>query len=612
MNSITDQPATTRRFAKTPTRPDNPHGARTLAGLAASAAARHAGVALRHKVAGRWEDISYPQLGQAAAEIAKGLIALGIEPGDRVSILSNTRPEWTIADLGSLAAGATVAPIYQTNSPGECAYVLSHSEARLVFCEDESQLAKVAAVRERCPALEHVVTFDRPIEGSISLRELRELGSSVDQAELDARIASVSPQDVATLVYTSGTTGPPKGCMLTHANIVSTVDMYLRRVSFDDAHTVFMFLPLAHALARVTQMVSLNVGATIAYWERDPAKILENLAEIRPSHFPSVPRVFEKIYTAAESGMEDQKRLKRALAGWALRTGRQARQVERRGGRLGPLARRRYRLADKLVLSKVRALFGGRLELALTGAAPIAKDVLEFFDSCGIPVLEGYGLTESCAASTLNAVGEQRFGTVGKPLPGSKVRIADDGEILMHGPHVFVGYFKDPEATNEALVGDGWLRTGDLGRIDDGGYVSITGRKKDIIITSSGKNITPSNIENELKESRWISEAVAYGDGRPYLVALIALDPDELPALAARVGIEPDPAIMARDDRVIAEIQAAVDEANSHLARIEQVKRFAILQNDLSQAGGELTPTLKVKRNVVYDRYADTINTLYS
>jgi long-chain acyl-CoA synthetase len=612
MNPITHKPGTTRRFGRTPTPPDGADGARTLAGLAASAAARRSGAALRHKVAGRWDGISYPQLGEAVAEIAKGLIALGIERGERVSILSDTRPEWTLVDLGSLAAGATVAPIYQTNSAGECAYVLSHSEARLVFCEDDAQLAKVAAVREQCPALEHVVAFDGSIDGSISLAELRELGRSVDQAALDARIGSVSPDDVATLVYTSGTTGPPKGCMLTHANIVATMDMYVERINFDDTHTVFMFLPLAHALARVAQMVSLDVGATIAYWERDPAKILENLAEVRPSHFPSVPRVFEKIYTAAESGMEDQTRVKRALARWALRTGREARQLERRGGRLGPLARRRYRLADRLVLSKVRALFGGELQLALTGAAPIARDVLEFFDSCGIPVLEGYGMTESCAASTLNSMGEQRFGTVGKPLPGSKVKIAGDGEILMHGPHVFRGYYKDADATADVLADEGWLRTGDLGRLDDDGYLSIIGRKKDIIITSSGKNITPSNIENELKESRWISEAVVYGDGRPYLVALIALDPDELAALAARLGTEPDAADMARDDRVIAEIQAAVDEANSHFARIEQVKRFAILEHGLSQAAGELTPTLKVKRAVVYGRAADTIDNLYS
>ncbi len=286
--------------------------------------------------------------------------------------------------------------------------------------------------------------------------------------------------------------------------------------------------------------------------------------------------------------------------------------MERDGEELGLLARARYRLADKLVLSKVRALFGGRLELALTGAAPIAEDVLEFFDACGITVLEGYGLSESCAASTLNVIGEQRFGTVGKALPGTEARIAEDGEILVRGPNVFVGYFKDPEATTEALLDDGWLRTGDLGRLDESGYLSITGRKKEIIITSSGKNITPSNIENTLKENRWISEAVVYGDARPYLVALLVLDPDEAPELAVRLGIGSDPVAMARDEQVRVEVQKAVDEANTRFARIEQVKRFTILDHELTQAAGEMTPTLKVKRSVVYDRYADVINALYA
>jgi len=423
-------------------------------------------------------------------------------------------------------------------------------------------------------------------------------------------VAAVAPNDIATLVYTSGTTGPPKGCMLTHANFLATMEMYLQQVEFDDTHTVFMFLPLAHSLARVTQMVALQVGATIAYWTRDPKRLLEDIAEVRPSHLPSVPRVFEKIHTAALSGIEDQQFAKRLMARWALETGRRARSVERRGKQLGRLGRSRRGIADRLVLGKVRDLFGGQLQLALSGAAPIAKDVLEFFDSCGIPILEGYGMTESTAAATLNTKESQRFGSVGKPLPGTEVRTAPDGEILLSGPHVFAGYFKDPEATSETFD-DGWLRTGDLGHIDPEGFVSITGRKKDIIITSSGKNITPTNIENQLKESRWISEAVVYGDGRPYLVALITLDSDELPALAERAGVAPDVATMAHDDRVRAEIQREVDRANEHFARIEQVKRFTILDHELSQAAGELTPTLKVKRSVVYDKYGSKLAALY-
>ncbi|HKR98935.1 MAG TPA: AMP-dependent synthetase/ligase, partial [Candidatus Dormibacteraeota bacterium] len=401
-----------------------------------------------------------------------------------------------------------------------------------------------------------------------------------------------------------------KGCMLTHSNVLATMAMYEQQLDLHGA-TVFMFLPLAHVLARVTQMVSIDVGATMAYWERDPALLLQNLAEVAPTHFPSVPRVFEKIYTAATVGMAEQKRVKRALARWAFDTGRRAREIERSGRRPGALFQRRHRLAQKLVLHKVGELFGGNLRIAMTGAAPIAKDVLEFFDAAGIPVLEGYGMTESCAASTLNTEEAQRFGTVGRPLPGSLVRIAEDGEILISGPHVFAGYFKDPEATDDTLV-DGWLCTGDLGCVDDDGFVRITGRKKDIIITSSGKNITPANIENELKENRWISEAVVYGDNRPYLVALVALDPEEAPKLADKLGVDPDPAAMAHNDAVRAEISAAIGEVNQHFARIEQIKRFALLERELTQADGELTPTLKVKRSSVYTRYAGLIDSLYS
>jgi long-chain acyl-CoA synthetase len=586
-------------------------GATTLAELIDRTAGLHSGTALRYKEGNAWTGMSFNQLRQVVRDIAKGLMALGVERGHRVSILSNTRAEWTIVDLATLCAGATVAPIYHTNSPGECLYVLQHSEAHALFVEDADQLSKIEQVRGDCTALEHVISIeDTGGRGYMSLSALKEAGASVSDEQLDERIASVGPSDLATLVYTSGTTGPPKGCMLTHANLIATMSMYEHQLDLRGA-VVFMFLPLAHSLARVTQMVAIDVGATIAYWERDPARLLANLAEVKPTHFPSVPRVFEKIYTAAEAGLEEQKRLKRAVAQWAFATGREARRREEAGRRPGLLFRRRYQLAEKLVLSKVKALFGGQLKLALTGAAPIAEDVLEFFDSAGIPVLEGYGMTESCAASTLNTEGERRFGSVGKPLPGTRVRVEDDGEILMWGPHVFAGYFKDPDATSATIV-DGWLRTGDLGHVDDDGYVHVTGRKKDIIITSSGKNITPSNIENQLKESRWISEAMVVGDKRPYLVGLIWLDREEAPMLAAKLGVDADPLSMAQNEPVQAEIQAAVDEANSHFARIEQLKRFAIIDHELSQASGELTPTLKVKRNVVHKRYAELIDSLYA
>jgi long-chain acyl-CoA synthetase len=362
-------------------------------------------------------------------------------------------------------------------------------------------------------------------------------------------------------------------------------------------------------LARVTELVALDVGGTLAFWSGDSTRLLEDIAESAPTHFPSVPRVFEKIHTRAVAGVEDAGGVKRKLFDWALAVGARTRAAQRTGG-VDPLLRAQHAVADRLVLSKVRALFGGRLELALTGAAPIAADVLEFFDACGVTLLEAYGLTESCAAGTLNTPHALRPGTVGRALPGTGVQIGKGGEILLSGPHVFHGYHRDPEATDDALE-DGWLRTGDLGAIDVDGFLRITGRIKDLIITSSGKNITPSNIESGLRESRWISQAVVHGDRRPYLVALLTLDPEEAPALARELGIAPDIASMATDERVLAVLGREVDAVNERFARIERIKRFAVLDHDLTLAGGELTPTLKVKRAVVEAHYRDHFAALY-
>ena len=589
-------------------------GAANLAEMALRAGAGHHGPALRFARDDAWTEMSYEELGAAVREIARGLIALGIRPGDRVSILSGTRPEWTLADLGSLCAGAVVAPIYHTNSPQECRYVLEHADSRLVFCENDEQAAKVQQVRDLCPALEHVVTFDGSGDDTFSLEDLRRLGEQVDPAAPDDIARLVQPDDIATIVYTSGTTGPPKGCITTHANCMATARMYEDELEFattDEPIVVFMFLPLAHSLARVTQMVVLDVGGTIAYWRGDPKVVLDDLAATRPTHVPSVPRVFEKVHTKALSGVEQAGRVKRAIFGWALATGRRLREVERRGQSPGALLRGRHALADKLVLSKVRGLFGPNIKLALTGAAPIARDVLEFFDACGVLVLEGYGMTETTAAATLNTEERFRFGTVGRPLPGSEVSIAPDGEVLMRGPHVFRGYFKNDDATRETFTEDGWLRSGDLGSIDQDGFLHITGRKKELIITSSGKNISAANLEAALREIRWVSQAVVYGDNRSYLVALLTLDPDEAPALADRVAVDPDLAAMAEDERVQTELAREVDEVNSRFARIEQIKRFTILGRDLTQEDGELTPTMKVKRAVVYREFADTFDALY-
>ena len=587
-------------------------GARTLGEMVLRAQDR-GGAALRYKEGQSWREISYARLVRSARDIAKGLIALGIEPGERVSIIADTRPEWTVADAASFCAATVVAPIYQTNSPEECEYVLRHSEARAVFCEDAAQLAKIEQIRARCPALEHVIAFQGATAGSISLEQLVELGGKVDDKQVDDRVAAVNPDGMASLVYTSGTTGPPKACILTHRNFTEAVHTLEERLDLtrtDAPIEFFMFLPLAHVFARIVQVFTLDLGGTLIYWQRDPAGLLDDIREARPTYFPSVPRVWEKIYTAATSGVADQPWLKRAVFNWSLEVGHRVRELERNGATPGWALAVQHRLADRLVHQKVRDLFGGRLELAVTAAAPIAREVLEFFDACGILLVEAWGMTETCAAGTINTDLEMKMGTVGRPVPGLEMRVGPDGELLARGPNIFAGYFKDEEATRESLP-EGWLATGDLGSIDAEGFVTITGRKKDIIITSSGKNITAANLENALKQSRWISEAVAYGDNRPYLVALLTLDPEEVPKLAGQLGTTGDPSTMARDQRVRAELQKVVDDVNQRFARIEQIKRFAILDRELTQQDGELTPTLKVKRSVVYDKFADLFSGLY-
>jgi long-chain acyl-CoA synthetase len=574
-------------------------------------AARHPGIALQFKRNGQWAYISYLELGTLSSEIARGLISLGIECGDRVAILGLTAAEWTLADCGSLCAGAVVTPIYHTNSPEECEYVLGHSEAKLIFCENAEQAAKIERIRDRCPALEHVVLLDQTCKEAFTLDELRRRGAEVPPEAVQQRLAQVGSDDIATLVYTSGTTGPPKGCMLSHGNLLATTRMYVEQLHFNETHSLYQFLPLAHVLARVAQAVALSCGARVIYWGGDATKIADELAATTPTHFPAVPRIYEKMHGVVIGRVADGPVAQRALFRWALDCGARARRALRQNRLPGLVNDLQYRLADKLVLAKVRAVFGSELQLALVGAAPIGRELLEFFDACGVLVLEGYGLTETCAAATINTVDAVRFGTIGKPLPGTEVSVASDGELLIRGPHVFKGYYKEPAATEETITPDGWLHSGDLGSVSDDGFVTITGRKKDLIITSSGKNITPVNIESSLRESRYITEAVVFGDNRPYLVAMLTLDADQAASLAARLGIAIDPVTIARDPRVHAEIEKEVDAVNQKLARIEQVKRFAILDHDLSQVDGELTPTLKVKRAVVYQKYTEVFDGLY-
>jgi long-chain acyl-CoA synthetase len=558
-----------------------------------------------------WAKRSFKEVEETVRALSLGLIDLGVAKGDKVSILANTRAEWTYVDFAALSAGAVVVPIYQTNSPEECQYVLENSDAKVVVVEDEEQLEKIREVRDRLPLLEHVVRMTGSSEDAISLDELAARGAGRPASEWEERWKAVAPADICTFIYTSGTTGPPKGCIISHGNYRAMLDMVQENSVIEGEDLTYLYLPLAHSFALLIQLGSFDLGATLAYWERDPQKILPNLAELKPTYFPSVPRIFEKIYTAATSAIEKEGGLKKAIFNWAIEVGKKMRAVERQGAKPGFLLRRQYEFADKRVLSKIRGLFGGNLRLAVSGAAPINPDILRFFDAAGVLVLEGWGMTETSTAATISTPEDFKIGTIGKPFPGCEVRIAEDGEILVKGPNVFQGYYKNEEATRETIV-DGWLHTGDIGEIDEDGFIKITGRKKDIIITAGGKNITPANLENEIKQHPLVSQCVVVGDRRPYLVALVTLDPEDAAAYAKEHGLPEDPEQLARNDEIRAAIETHVDKVNEKFARVEQVKKVAILPHDLSQESGELTPTLKVKRAVVATKHQQEIEQLYT
>jgi long-chain acyl-CoA synthetase len=583
----------------------------TVGALPASAAERFGERnAVRYKDGGEWHELTYAEAVAAIHELALGLVDLGIEVGDRVSVLADTRWEWTLASYGISAAGGIVVPIYPTNAPNECKWVLGNSEARAVICENESQRAKIDEVRGELGTLEHVIGIEAG-GGEPTIGELRERGRDRDPQELTARQEAVAASDAYTIVYTSGTTGPPKGVVLTHANAMSVCKMVQELAFVQPGEKTYLYLPLAHVFALTAQLASYDQGTSIIYFGGNTREILPELIETKPTYLPSVPRIFEKLYAAA-MGMreaasdEEKQRLDRAI-----KLGVEVRRRRQRGEDVPDELLQPFEQADKDVFERVRALFGGEVRQAVSGAAPIAAEILEFFYAAGVPVLEGFGMTETSAVGTVGTLDHFKFGTVGRPMPGVELRTADDGEISMRGPNVFKEYWKNAEATEDTLV-DGWVQTGDLGEIDDDGYLKITGRKKDIIITAGGKNLTPSNIENDLKQSRFISQAVMYGDRKPYPVALITLDEEEIAPWARDQGLPDEIGELARSDEVRALVQKELDRANSNYAQVEQVKKFTILDHDLSIDSGELTPTLKVKRNVINENYQDLFESMYS
>ena len=561
--------------------------------------------ALRFKRGDEWQTQSFTDLAAEIRDLGTGFIYAGVNAGDRVCIIADTRPEWSRAALAVLATGAILVPIYATSSPEECAWVIGNSGATVLIAENAAQLAKIESIGDQVPDLTTLIAIDADRPERLTLAELAEQGRRApDSSELEARRRAINPDDPSVIIYTSGTTGPPKGCVLTHRNwlaLCRTIEelSYLR-----DDDVVYLFLPLAHVFAQIVQFGSLFAGSELAYFGGDVKRIVPELAEVRPTFLPSVPRIFEKVYTLVTGGIDPEQRKQ------AVQLGLTVRALQRAGKRVPDELAGAWAATDAL-FAKVRAVYGGRLRQALTGAAPISVEVLQFFYAAGVPVLEGYGMTETTAVGTVSTLDRFKFGTVGVAGPGFGLKIAEDGEILMRGPHVFAGYWQDPEATAATVI-DGWMHTGDLGELDADGFLTITGRKKDIIITAGGKNIAPANLENVLRQSRWISHAVTFGDRKPYLVGLITLDEEEIVPWAAARGLPTDLATLRTHPDVITLIQGVVDEANARFATVAQIKRFALLERDLTIDTGELTPSLKVKRNVIHAHHAELYDALYA
>jgi long-chain acyl-CoA synthetase len=553
---------------------------------------------------GEWATISFAELWGRVADLARGLIELGVQPGDRVGVLSNTRVEFTLVDLAASSAGAIVVPVYPTNSADECRWVLGDSGATVVVCETAAHVARIGEVRDQLPELRHTVVIDGPADGATPLSEVEASGAGGDDAELERRSAAVQLDDPCLIIYTSGTTGRPKGVVLTNRGFEAGRRCAIEMELFGEGDVVYLYLPLAHVFAQLVQADCIEVGASIAYFGGDTTQIVSELGAVKPTVLPSVPRIFEKVYAVAMSmvppGGEQ-------AAADAIALGLRV----RRGEDVSDAERTEFERIDSEMFGLVRGIFGGRIKFAVSGAAPIAPEILEFFFAAGVPVYEGWGMTETTSIGTLNLPGAFKFGTIGRPVAGADVRIADDGEIEIAGEIIMRGYWNNPEATDEVMTPDGYLRTGDLGSIDEDGFVTITGRKKDIIITAGGKNLTPANLEGDLRRSRWISQVIMYGDRKPFPVALVTLDPEQILPWAKEHDLPTDVAELCERDEVRALIQADLDAVNANYAQVEQIKKFAILPRDFTLEDGELTPSLKLKRNVVYATYADDFERLY-
>jgi long-chain acyl-CoA synthetase len=578
--------------------------------------------AIMHKVDGVYQSVIWREHGRTVELVACGLLNFGFKKDDKAAIMSQSRPHWTWADIAILSCGGVTVPVYPTLSPTEVQYLVGHSDSVVLFAENEMQAKKILDAEELPKSLRLVVVFDGVVpagKGDIRCIKWDELLNDGEKylaehkTELQERIAEVKPTDLASIVYTSGTTGVPKGVMLLHSNFYQVCKMMTALIGFTEDDLSLSFLPLSHVYERVGgQFLAIYQGLVMAYAE-GMETVPKNIMEVRPTILNGVPRFYEKAYQRIQLQIRTMPKPQQYLVRWALSLGQRAKKLKKEEGFdvMQKFYKGELRVADKLVFSKIRARFGGRLRIMVSGAAPMPEDVQSFFETIGFSMVEGYGLTETSAPISCNTPEDNERGTVGKPIPGVQVKIAPDGEIMAKGPSVFAGYYKNPEATKEALS-DGWFLTGDIGEIDENGHLRIKDRKKDIIITAGGKHVAPQYIENLFKGEGLVSNILVYGDRRKYITALITLAPDGATAFAKRNGIQfKEVAELASNEIVKKEIDALVSTKNDILANFERIKKYTILEHDFSAETNELTPTFKVKRKVVTEKYKDILDSMY-
>jgi len=565
----------------------------------------------KHKVKGQWKALSWTEAKDAVEKIASALEGMGVRAGDKVAIFSTTRYEWTLADLAILSLGAVTVPIYHSTLPSEAEFILNHSEASVLFVENKQQLKKIEGIRANLPKLQEIVLIEGQAPQSTPFAKLLQ-GDVADALSLEVRVDKIPLDSVATIVYTSGTTGKPKGVVLSHKNLASEMDALKDIFIFPPHYEALIFLPLAHILARAFQFYQLCTGFVQVYAESID-KLLENISEVRPHFMACVPRIFEKIYSKVLHDVNSSSPLKKKIFHWAVGVGSQVSKQKQAKKAVNPLLYAQYQVAKNLVFSKLHKKLGGRIQFFLSGGAPLSAEVAEFFHAADILIVEGYGLTETTAAINVNSPKRYKFGTVGPIMKHVEEKLAKDGEILVKGDHVFQEYYRDSEATREAFTADGFFHTGDIGEFDEQGFLRITDRKKDIIVTAAGKNVAPQYIENLLKTDSIISQVMVHGDRRKFLSALVTLNMEEVTKLATQHKLEHGShEELVKHPKIHETVRKRIEEKNKQLPSYETIKRFAILEKDFTIEGGELTPTLKVKRKLVTERYKEILDSLYN